>query len=478
MYMCYNPNKKVEKVVYLRNKIFVSVFCVFILGVMISAPLNAVLTHLEIVKTANVGNVIEVEKVYEEGTFGAPLFNAIEEGKRSVADVYTNYIPFYVNITTAAKSVEYTLNKSFAAYLLEKGNELVVLTPVDPGENEDSSDATTDTVIEVPKYIPQGKAEYIDDDSFYRYYKVAVQLEENGPTEEFYARVPEKSQAELYEKMELQAAKINDFASRMPEVNWYVFPVTCFEDSEVFKDLVPSESKYNIFHSFLDKLDDGIQYDFVKIDSYEDKLTKYYRTDHHWNVYGYTEGYTRIASMFKENYPDIEIRVPEINTFNNEVKMYGSIDLALSDYTMYDIFAAADFSLPKHTSIREDNVSYGGKNTTEQSFFIYKNGGYNTEKSYNHYMQFYRINRELTYPENNTGRNLLIIGDSYCPPLLEPLASHFDKTYVRYVDNNFEMPEYKYEDLINEYGITDVVLVQISSRVYCDYFNDSLLKLN
>ena len=248
--MCYNPNKKVEKVVYLRNKIFVSVFCVFILGVMISAPLNAVLTHLEIVKTANVGNVIEVEKVYEEGTFGAPLFNAIEEGKRSVADVYTNYIPFYVNITTAAKSVEYTLNKSFAAYLLEKGNELVVLTPVDPGENEDSSDVTTDTVIEVPKYIPQGKAEYIDDDSFYRYYKVAVQLEENGPTEEFYARVPEKSQAELYEKMELQAAKINDFASRMPEVNWYVFPVTCFEDSEVFKDLVPSESKYNIFHSF------------------------------------------------------------------------------------------------------------------------------------------------------------------------------------------------------------------------------------
>ena len=464
----------------LRNKIFVGLFCAFILLVMVSAPLNAALTHAGIVKTANVGNIIEVEKVYEEGSFGAPLFNAIEEGKRDVADIYTNYIPFYVGITSVAKSTEFALNRPFAAYLLEKGNELAVIAPpVEPDKPQDSGtgDTTAEPVPEEPKFTPVAKAEYLDDDVFYRYYKVSVQLEENGENEEFYARVPGKSQSELYDKMEIQAAKINDFASRVPEVNWYVFPVTCFEDSEVFKNLIPSESKHNIFTSFLDRLDDGIQYDYVRIDSYEDKLNKYYRTDHHWNVNGYTEGYNRIATMFKENYPDLEIMEPEIHTFDNEVKMYGSIDLALSDYSLYDIFAAAKFPLASHTVTRDSAISYGGTNTIEKSFFLYNNKLQNTEKSYNHYMQFYRISKKVVYPENNTGRNLLIIGDSYSPPLLEALASHFDNTYIRYVDNNFEMPEYKYEDLISEYGITDVLLLQISSRVYCDYFDDSLLNL-
>ncbi|MBR4881350.1 MAG: hypothetical protein IKU19_05410, partial [Clostridia bacterium] len=151
---------------------------------------------------------------------------------------------------------------------------------------------------------------------------------------------------------------------------------------------------------------------------------------------------------------------------------------ALSDYSLYDVFAAANFSLPKHNVVRDDAISYGGTNSIEKSFLIYNNKLQNTEKSYNHYMQFYRISKEVSYPENNTGRNLLIIGDSYSPPLLEALASHFDNTYIRYVDNNFDMPTYRYEDLISEFSITDVLLLQLSSRVYCDYFDDSLLNLN
>ena len=89
-------------------------------------------------------------------------------------------------------------------------------------------------------------------------------------------------------------------------------------------------------------------------------------------------------------------------------------------------------------------------------------------------MNFSPIVKEVTYPQNSTGRNLLIIGDSYALPLLEVVASHFDKTYIRYVDANKSLTDVKYEDLIDEYGITDVLYLEMSDRIIYDYYSDSL----
>lgn len=465
----------------MRNKIFATIFCLFILLVMIGAPLNLALTKAGVIPSENVGNVIEVEKVYEDGEFGAAVLNAIEEFKRDVNDTYINYIPFYVDVTSAAKGIQRTLNNPVTTYLLNEGNRITL----EQKENNDNDQTQDTTVLEdittepaEPDFEPIYSATYLDDDIFYRYYKLSVQEAEDEEPTELFLRFPGKDESELFDGMEAQATRINELAARVPEVNWYVFPVTCFEDSIMCEELLPTESKYDVFTQFAEKLDDSIQYDCVEMKTYSDKLTKYYHTDHHWNVYGYTEGYRRIATMMKENYPDIELKEPEIYNFDDQVTMYGSIALALSDYTMYDLFAAADYSLPKHQAIRESGVSYSGKNTIERSFLIYNKGIHNTERGYNHYMQFYMISREITYPENNTGRNLLIIGDSYSPPLLEVLASHFDKTYVRYVDGNSELQDIVYEDYIAEHGITDVVMLQLSSRVYCDYFEDSLNKIH
>ncbi len=469
----------------MRNKIFTAIFCLFILLVMIGAPVNLALTKAGVIPSENVGNVIEVEKVYEEGEFGAPVLNAIEEFKRDVNDTYINYIPFYVDITSVAKSIQRTINHPITTYLLNEGDR-ITLERLEQEKNENKDDQTSDSTTlegdttkpEEPAFEPIYKATYLDDDIFYRYYKLSVQESADEEPTELFLRFPGKDEAELFSGMEAQAKRINELAARVPEVNWYVFPVTCFEDSIMCEELLPTESKYDVFTQFAEKLDDSIQYDCVEMTEYSDKLTKYYHTDHHWNVYGYTEGYRRIATMMKENYPDIEIREPEIYTFDDKVPMYGSIALALSDYSMYDNFAAADYSLPAHQAIRENGVSYSGKNTIEKSFMIYNKGLQNTERGYNHYMQFYMITREITYPENNTGRNLLIIGDSYSPPLLEVLASHFDKTYIRYVDGNEKLTDIVYEDFIAENGITDVVMLQLSSRVYCDYFEDSLNKIH
>ncbi len=108
----------------LRNRIFVCIFCGIILLIMLGAPLKLILTNAGVVTTANVGNVIEVEKYYEEGSFGASLFNWIEERKRDINDIYINYIPFYVGITTAANEFTFKLNQPVTTFLMNRGNEI------------------------------------------------------------------------------------------------------------------------------------------------------------------------------------------------------------------------------------------------------------------------------------------------------------------------------------------------------------------
>ena len=177
------------------------------------------------------------------------------------------------------------------------------------------------------------------------------------------------------------------------------------------------------------------------------------------------------------NYPDLVARTPTFHTFDNEVTVYGSNALAVSSYTLSDVFHVADFNLPEHTYEIETGVSYGGTESFQENLVKYQNKQHNTKKSYNHYVNFSPIVKEVTYPQNNTGRNLLIIGDSYSIPLLEVLASHFDHTYIRYVDSNKALAEVRYEELIDQYGITDVLCLEMSDRIVYDYYSDSLMGL-
>lgn len=494
----------------LRNKVFLFVFCGLILLVMIAAPLNLALTNAGVVEKTNVGNVIEVEKVYEEGAFGAKLLNGIEEAKRGVREVYTNYLPFYVGVTSAAKEMTSALNRPVSGFLMDQGNRILLEsrknnesaapdaaqeTPADTTaapvtDTAEQTAEVTEKAAETPVTEavteketaapdepkapePATKAVYIEGDSRHRYYEIISEPDGKRDRIDFYVRIPAEDVDEVRPAFEEQLKNINRFAAADTGVNWYVFPVTCFEDTALCDELLPSESKRVLFEEFRTRLDPRVQFDCVEISSIEDKDEKYFRTDHHWNVYGYTEAYIKIARMMRKNYSDIEMYVPEIRRFD-DVKFLGSNALAISSRKIYDTFAVALYPLPPHTVVREDNVGYGGTETLDESLRRYESGQYERSESYPHYISYQMICRQVDYPENKTGRNLLIIGDSYSPPLHEVLASYFDHTYIRYVDSNDGLSDTTYEDLIKEYGITDVLLLEMSDRVIYDYYGDSL----
>ena len=516
----------------MRNKVFVSVFAVFLLLVMISAPVKRVLCAAGLIVNENVGNIIEVEKVYDPESFAAPLLNAIEEGKRELTDIYTNYIPFYVDITSAANVFTQAVNNPITALLLDAGNKDVLArmeaamekepadttaAPVTTAPAETTSPAVTDTPATTPAVTPDTtgtpgttaapdttappettapittappeteppepafepivSATYLKANKQHRYYQIDAQTEKDGEKMSFYVRIPSATNETLRPQMQDQLTKLNKFAEQTPDVNWYVYAATCFEDTALCDALLPSESKRVLFEEFFEKLNPTIQRGWVKVDTYEDKFTKFFRTDHHWNVYGYTEAYRSIVNMFKENYNDITMREPEIIEFP-KVTFFGSNATATARYTISDTFAVASYDLPEHSIVMENGVSYNSKIEIATNMANYKNGKHNTNRTYSHYTAFQPILEEVTYPENKTGRVLLIIGDSYSPPLMEPLASYFDKTYVRYVDSNPTLENVNYAEYIKEKGITDVLLLEMSDRIIYNYYDDSLRGLN
>lgn len=461
---------------------------------MIGAPVKRILTEYGLIQSENVGNIIEVEKVYKDGTFLAPFFNSIEEGKRLLNETYVNHIPFYADITTAAKAVKFSVNKPVTSLLTDIGNDILlnsqIVSAVTESETEtpevtdnETAEVTetetaevTETEPETASYDPEYSASYIQGDNKHRYYEITA-LAENGEFLDFLCRIPSENNDTLRPVMKSQIDKLNTLAAARDDVNWYVFPVTCIEDTKLAAEIFPAESKNELFETFISSLDDTIQTGYIKIDKIEDKVNKFYKTDHHWGVHGYLEAYYSLIEMLKNNYSDLgDIRKAKVYTFD-KIKFYGSNALTISSYKINDVYAVADFALPEHSLKINYNVPYGSTKTLEENLATYLAGNYNTEKGYNHYIQFYRIPNYIEYPANNTGRNLLFIGDSYSPPLLEVIASYFDKTFVRYIDSNTP-PDINYNEYIEENGITDVIVLEMSTRLVFNYYGDSIEGIN
>jgi hypothetical protein len=183
------------------------------------------------------------------------------------------------------------------------------------------------------------------------------------------------------------------------------------------------------------------------------------------------EAYYRILAMLRENYADIEPMPLDDLYYYEEVDFYGSFARLAADYGYSDDFGVYFFDLPEHTLTRDTAIDYGAKIPLRESLALYENGTFSREKPYNHYTDFYRVPKKIVYEGNNTGRRLLLIGDSYSLPLIELVAAHFDVTFVRYEDRAWDnLPaDLYYDEFIAENGITDVIVLEEFVKVIQGY---------
>ncbi len=248
------------------------------------------------------------------------------------------------------------------------------------------------------------------------------------------------------------------------DINFHAFYLEMIENSpyhpvnEEFKHADAGRS-YEFFAANKPK---RLKLDALRLTSFEDHLKYYYRTDHHWNVYGILQGYEQIYQLLADSYPDISpmITTGEVYTFP-DIDYLGRWAKLLNYNAKTEPFSVYLANLPPYRIYdREGNeIDYNNKDE-------YLAGQYSTEKFADHYVDYYGADVDfLEYvSENGSDRNLLIIGDSFTNAIEPLLASHYHHTYC--VDIR-KYPDYKwsFSDFVSQYDVDDVLILGGASVV-------------
>lgn len=212
---------------------------------------------------------------------------------------------------------------------------------------------------------------------------------------------------------------------------------------------------------------DGISYDRLKVDSLEDSIKYLFKTDHHWNAFGMYTAYCDIVSMIYGEDADDIIRPLGERYDIEDADFYGTFARTSGYYGYHDDFFFYDYDLPPHTLKADYPYSFNDVKAK------YSAGKFSKDISADHYVNFYPYARYLRYPTNDTGRIVLVLGDSYSRGISELLGSAFDEAYIFDYRRIHEIGNYN--DFIEKNRITDVLFMQYSLRGVFDNQNDNSL---
>jgi hypothetical protein len=185
----------------------------------------------------------------------------------------------------------------------------------------------------------------------------------------------------------------------------------------------------------------------------EDHLTYYYRTDHHWTARGILLAYEEIHDLLSINYPEISplLQSEDIHLFD-EIEYLGLLARRTLFPIQADEFSVEVVEFPPYEMYIRGNL------ITEDFRSRYFSGNYSMIPYTNHYNEFYgNVTSLIEYKfDNNTDRNLLIIGSSFRNALDPLLASHYKHTYcidLRY-NTSFSLSEF-----LAEHDVDDILII-------------------
>jgi hypothetical protein len=240
-----------------------------------------------------------------------------------------------------------------------------------------------------------------------------------------------------------------------PDVNFYVFYYArlAYALFNPMAKFYPNADNGRSFQYFLENKPEKLVVSEMPIKDLEDFRIKFFNADHHWNARGAWQGYELIYDMIRINYPDINpklnlkgfITIPGLKFCGTRAR------LSLYPCTP-DVFEYADVDLPKfRTFVNGEEKPYGKKDE-------YLAGNFNSEKFVGHYTEFFGPAVAIVKYDfdNQSDRNLLIIGDSFKRAIQGFVASHYRNTY------SVDIREYKTFSLgkfISDYQIDDVLIL-------------------
>ena len=270
---------------------------------------------------------------------------------------------------------------------------------------------------------------------------------------------------DICELIDERIRNYEDLIQSHPEQKFYIYYYELLHNSE-FHPMNQYFTEANEGQSiayFEDHLPEGLTLEKFLLTSLDDHLKYYYRTDHHWTVYGILHAYEEIYEMIAQDYPEISpmLEYEDIVEFP-EIEFLGY----MARRTFYPIdgdkFLVEIINIPSHEIIAS------GQEVKEDPRQAYFEGEYSMIPFTNHFNEFYgNVTDLIEYTFNNdSDRNLLIFGSSFRNALDPLLASHYKKTYC--VDLRY-FTDFSLSGFLAEHDVDDILVVGDNDVLFQDF---------
>ncbi|MBQ4350833.1 MAG: hypothetical protein II768_06205 [Clostridia bacterium] len=456
----------------MNRKLYLAILGLFFIVLLLGAPFMKAGEDAGVFKVRDLGNMVEEAEPYS-GTPVDGALNALVGLKNSLTRLYTNYMPGYYETVFAYGKARDTLNAPTASlYADMRAN--TAKTPVEEpapapdtleaGEGDLPTEVAPEPVIEEPvdprDEVVSVSSTLLTTTGTHRYYRIDATFGDGYETS-FLDTAVALTDKTMESRVTLQAKKLNRIAAADPDVNFYFMLLTRMQDTDYYEDVIVGEQSTGKYADlFLSLLDERITAQKWEIGTLRDRVERVYLTDHHWSTYGSWCGFCQLCEMICPDHEPVALGEP---IDFPETRFYGSAARTCQTLDLWDPFRVYDYDLGTYKCSPIWKFDRQVKFLAKQKYVT---------PDVNVYAVFFPEVYTVEYPDNHTGRNLLVIGDSYTQGFVELLGSAFDTTVAYYYTHYSGM---NYREVIEEYGITDVLFEQFSDRILFDIYGDDRL---
>lgn len=261
--------------------------------------------------------------------------------------------------------------------------------------------------------------------------------------------------------------QIKNFQTLMnthPDINFLAYQVEMLNYSthHPLNPYIPESDNGRSIAYFENNLPEGLLFAKMDLADLDEFMQDFYRTDIHWNIHGVIKAYSQIHTLLQQSYPEISASLE----FGGVISIPGIEFLGTMPRTSFypikgDALEGLDANLPDY------KVYADGEEIQYDRSQVYYDGHYSKDPYYYHFTEFFGGNRPfLEYVfENNSNRNLLLIGNSFKIPLQQLIASHYNHTYII---NPSLYGKLTLTDFLAQYQIDDVLFLSDNNMLFLD----------
>lgn len=249
-----------------------------------------------------------------------------------------------------------------------------------------------------------------------------------------------------------------------PDINFIAYQVEMlnYSTQHPLTPFIPEADDGQSLAYFENNLPEGLFFAKMNLADFNEYRKAFYRTDIHWNIHGAIKAYGQIYNLLKQAYPDISAPL-EFGEYKSipGIEFLGTMPRVSFYPIKGDDLEGVDVNLPDY------KVYDNGEEIQYDRSQVYYDGRYSKDPYYYHFTEFFGGNRAfLEYVfENNSNRNLLLVGNSFKIPLQPLIAYHYNHTYII---NPSLYGKLSLSDFLTQYHVDDVLFLSDNNMLFLD----------